>query len=105
DMCEQQRIRYVHIMVHSDWNSELKCGCVCAGYMEGDLEAAQLRELGVKREARRQAKPIGRDAISWVQAADKILEYELTSKELDFVTDMRARFKLRPGFEATERQE
>ena len=30
-MCEQQQIRYVHVMKHPDYLETLNVGCVCAG--------------------------------------------------------------------------
>lgn len=49
-MCEHQRIRYVHRMVHPDYPRTLDVGCVCAGNMEGDVEAAKTREREFKNK-------------------------------------------------------
>ncbi|MBE6724263.1 MAG: AAA family ATPase [Ruminococcaceae bacterium] len=54
-MCGHQIIRYVHVMRHPDWPSAVGAGCVCAGRMEGDPEAARAREAAFKnRQARRE---------------------------------------------------
>jgi hypothetical protein len=54
-MCETMEIRYVHTMTHPDYPEPLRCGCVCAGHMEGDMTAARERE---KRARRRTSKRI-----------------------------------------------
>ena len=52
-MCGEQIIRYVHHMTHPAYRP-LGVGCVCAGRMEGDPQAARERERAFrKRETRR----------------------------------------------------
>lgn len=54
-MCGRQIIRYVHLMRHPAWWRTIGAGCVCAGRMEGDPEAAKAREAAFKnRMARRE---------------------------------------------------
>lgn len=54
EMCGYQIIRYAHHMEHPQYRS-LTAGCVCAGKMEGDIEAAKRREAEYKnRESRRE---------------------------------------------------
>ena len=54
-MCGHQIIRYVHVMRHPDYPRTIGAGCVCAGRMEGDPEAARNREAAFKnRLARRE---------------------------------------------------
>ena len=55
EMCENQQIRYVHHMEHTDYSEALDCGCVCAGKMEEDYTAAKARETDIKNAARRKA--------------------------------------------------
>lgn len=55
EMCENQKIRYVHHMQHPDYPEALDCGCVCAGKMEEDYTAARARETDLKNAARRRA--------------------------------------------------
>jgi hypothetical protein len=55
EMCEVTTIRFVHFMQHPEYPDELRCGCICAGHMEGDLVAAQNRESALKRCNRRVA--------------------------------------------------
>lgn len=47
-MCGYQVIRYVHRMKHPDFPAVLGCGCVCAGKMEGNIDAAKKREQEFK---------------------------------------------------------
>jgi hypothetical protein len=44
EMCETQEIRFIHEMVHPVYPEALRCGCICAGNMEGDPGAAVERE-------------------------------------------------------------
>lgn len=47
-MCGYQVIRYVHTMKHPDFPAILGCGCICAGKMEGNIDAAKKREQEFK---------------------------------------------------------
>ena len=53
EMCEKVRIRFVYVMRHADYPDELRCGCVCAGNMEGDLKGARAREKKFKQRVER----------------------------------------------------
>lgn len=56
ELCDYDRIRYVHVMVHPQWNGEFRVGCVCDGTMSGNMLAAQERDDAAKRkEARKRA--------------------------------------------------
>ncbi len=48
EMCGYQIIRYAHHMRHKDYG-RLTAGCVCAGKMEGNIEAARMRENELKK--------------------------------------------------------
>ena len=52
EMCGHQIIRYAHHMVHPQYRP-LTAGCVCAGRMEGDPEAARKRERDLKNRLSR----------------------------------------------------
>jgi hypothetical protein len=51
EMCEVIAIRYVNYMEHPDYFEALGCGCICAGNMECDSQAAVVRETGMKSRA------------------------------------------------------
>jgi hypothetical protein len=103
EMCETASIRYVHIMVHEQYEDALQVGRVCGGHMEGDLAAAQLREQRCKRrekERQRCQEPRVAAALSWVLAAEEILHRNgLRDRERQFVEDMRnkAEYRARRG--------
>jgi hypothetical protein len=50
-MCESQSIRYVHYMSHPRYEEVLEVGCICAGHMEGNYQAAKSREASMKSRA------------------------------------------------------
>ena len=52
-MCGKQQIRYVHHMRHPLYPRTLNVGCVCAGWMEGNPEAAVDREKMLQAKKRR----------------------------------------------------
>ena len=52
-MCGYQVIRYVHQMVHDGYPGSIGAGCICAGKMEGDTEAARKREQEFKNRQSR----------------------------------------------------
>ena len=51
-MCGKEDIRYVHIMRHENHQS-IGAGCVCAGNMEGNIDAAKDRENALKNKISR----------------------------------------------------
>jgi len=55
-MCGQEKIRFVHVMCHPKVEEQLSVGCICAGKMTGDYEAAERREAVLKNKAARKAR-------------------------------------------------
>ncbi len=54
-MCGHQIIRYVHVMYHPSYPKRIGAGCVCAGRMEGNPQAAKEREAAFRNwQARRE---------------------------------------------------
>ena len=58
EMCQVQRIRYVHVMNH-DKHSQLRCGCICAGRMSGDPDKHLEVEARMRKKAARK--------VAWAQ--------------------------------------
>ncbi len=58
-MCGYQIIRYVHHMYHKDWGN-VDAGCICAGKMEGNIDAAKQRERDMKNKSQRKEKFLNR---------------------------------------------
>ena len=56
EMCEQQPIRFVHVMQHPDYPGQLECGCVCAGRIEENKIGARLREKAMRSLAGRRLR-------------------------------------------------
>lgn len=44
-------IRYVHIMIHPRYEGEIEAGCICAGHMEGDIDAAVRRDEKMRKKS------------------------------------------------------
>ncbi|ANG63132.1 hypothetical protein A8C75_12050 [Marinobacterium aestuarii] len=59
-MCESQNIRYVHYMSHHEYPEVLAVGCVCAGHMEDDLNAAKERDVQMHSRARKRKQWLSR---------------------------------------------
>lgn len=59
-MCGEQEIRYVHHMVHPDYPNTIDAGRICAGWMEGDPDAALQRERDLKNRQKRRKALLGR---------------------------------------------
>jgi len=60
EMCETQEIRFIHVMVHPDYDKELRVGCVCAGHMEENLVGARDRETRFKLQLQRKTRWLSR---------------------------------------------
>lgn len=56
EMCEARLVRFVHIMVHDDYDGVLRVGCVCAGHMEENLVGARKREAAYRNDRSRQSR-------------------------------------------------
>lgn len=54
DLCDCDRVRYVHVMENPLYFESISVGCICAGIMESDIFAAKERDRLMKnREKRR----------------------------------------------------
>lgn len=52
EVCETAQIRYVHTMSHADYPSVVRCGCVCAEYLEEDTARPREREKWARKRTR-----------------------------------------------------
>lgn len=59
EMCEVAEVRYVHVMSHPVVGL-LRCGCICAGWIEGNSEAAVQRDRKAINRATRKANWLDR---------------------------------------------
>lgn len=51
EMCNNEKIRYVHVMKHSEYKELLRVGCNCAEKMSEDYENPCKRETDLKNKA------------------------------------------------------
>jgi hypothetical protein len=54
-MCGNERIRYVHIMSHSDYPEPINVGCVCAEKMSDDYVGPKKKENILRNKASRRS--------------------------------------------------
>ena len=53
EMCGNEKIRYVHLLTHTDYPDELRVGCVCASKMTNDYVNPLEREKDLRNRANR----------------------------------------------------
>ena len=53
EVCGHKDVRYMHHMTHSGYDGVVLVGCVCAGVLEGNPDAAKERERSMKNRAKR----------------------------------------------------
>jgi len=53
ELCNCNKVRYIHVMRNDDYFEDVEVGCICAGIMEGDILAARERERLMKNRAKR----------------------------------------------------
>jgi hypothetical protein len=65
ELCDCQKVRFVHVMRHENYFEDVSVGCICAGIMEGDILAAKERDNAMKNRARRKQRFLQR---KWKQS-------------------------------------
>lgn len=60
EMCGYERVRFIHIMSHPEYDNELRVGCVCAEKMSDDYVGPRDRERRLRNKANRRAKWLDR---------------------------------------------
>ncbi|MBL8812122.1 MAG: hypothetical protein JNM43_18305 [Planctomycetaceae bacterium] len=55
-MCGNERIRFVHMMEHPEFDRVVEAGCVCAEKMSGDYVNPRLQEGRLRKKASRKAR-------------------------------------------------
>lgn len=60
-MCTNERIRYVHILRHPEFDGELRVGCDCASKMTEDYENPLQREKDLRNRANRKRNFLKQD--------------------------------------------
>jgi len=84
ELCDYDRIKYVHVMGHPQWPDKFHVGCVCDGTMSSDLLAAKERDDEAKRkEARRRAFL----KKQWEETSSLVMELSKTRGRIKAVKD------------------
>ena len=52
-MCNNERIRFVHVVSHPDYSESLKVGCICAEKMTNDYVNPKRKEKSLRNKAQR----------------------------------------------------
>jgi hypothetical protein len=79
ELCGTAVVRYVHTMTHPRWGENLRVGCVCAGHLEGNSEAAKRRDavvVSVDRRLKRWLKKswlVSRKGNPWLKLENRTL--------------------------------
>ena len=55
EMCGKEKIRYVHLLRHPDYDGEIRVGCDCASKMLCDYVTPQERERNLKNRVNRRS--------------------------------------------------
>jgi len=53
EMCGNEKIRYIHVMKHNDFDGELHVGCICAEKMSNDYVNPRKIETSLRNRAAR----------------------------------------------------
>lgn len=56
EMCDNERVRFIHVMRHPDHKGDLGVGCVCAEKMTDDYVGPRLREAKMRNRASRRLR-------------------------------------------------
>jgi hypothetical protein len=87
ELCGYPTVRYIHVMSHCEYPSEIHVGCVCAGIMEGDMLAAKKRDAEARNRSQRKAYYLKKE---WTRVSPD--RWELTYKKLPLIIE-RADFR------------
>lgn len=67
EMCGKEKIRYVHLLKHPDYEGEFRVGCDCASKMMRDYVTPQERERNLKNRVNRKKNFMKQE---WYQKPD-----------------------------------
>lgn len=56
EFCDQEQIRYVHILSHSDYFDSIRVGCICSCNLTEDYVTPKRRERELRNAAARRAR-------------------------------------------------
>lgn len=76
EMCGDEKIRYVHIMKHLEFQGELRVGCICACHMTDDYESPQARERELRNRVQRKKNFMKREWRQVIKTGNYTLKYK-----------------------------
>ena len=109
-MCAKMRVRYIHCMEHPNFPEIIKVGCICAGYMEGDLEAAEKRDRKLKAEAKKKKEAAKKEAEAKAAEAARLAAIQAAKDEVarrnrEYLAEFEAKQAAKRAAEEAEREE
>ncbi|MGM9600790.1 MAG: hypothetical protein ACI3W5_04285 [Faecousia sp.] len=87
EMCGKEKIRYVHLLKHPDYNGEIRVGCDCASKMICDYVTPQERERNLKNRVNRRKNFMKQEWYRKPETGNYTLRYKG-----DNITIMRSKF-------------
>ena len=75
ELCDCPKVRYVHVMQHSEYFEDVHVGCICAGIMDGDILAAKERNREMKNRTKRKQNYLKREW-RWGNNGSRTLRYK-----------------------------
>ncbi len=87
EMCGNERIRYVHLLEHPDYNGEIRVGCVCASKMIDDYIDPKESERELRNRANRKINFMKREWRFKPDTGNYTLRYKG-----NYITIMKSKF-------------
>lgn len=92
EMCGHEKIRYVHLLKHPDYNGEIRVGCDCASRMTLDYVTPEERERNLRNRTNRRKNFMKQEWYRKPETGNYILRYKG-----DYITIMKSRFGSEPN--------
>ena len=87
EMCGKERIRYVHILDHPEYEGEIRVGCVCASNMIDNYDTPREMEKDLRNRASRRSNFLRREWNYKLSTGNYTLRYKGEN-----ITIMKSRF-------------
>ena len=87
EMCDQEKIRYVHILKHPDYNGEIHVGCDCASKMTDDYISPPKVENDLRNRANRRRNFMKQEWRLKAQTGNYTLKYKG-----EYITIMKSKY-------------
>ena len=87
EMCGKEKIRYVHLLRHPDYDGEIRVGCDCASKMMCDYVTPQEKERDLKNRVNRKNNFMKREWFFKTDTGNYTLRYKG-----DQITIVRSKF-------------